>query len=72
MTGYPSMKCLSCVKRFDNGKFERFSKEIFCLEGSGKDLVLSGIESKKVEAPVSLKDAGIPEENIEKVAETPV
>ncbi len=53
-------------------KFERFSKEIFCLEGSSKDPVLSGIESKKVEAPVSLKDAGIPEENIEKVAETPV
>ena len=58
-------------------KFERFSKEIFCLEGSGKDLVLSGIERfkawlKKVEAPVFLKDAGIPEENIEKVAETPV
>jgi len=55
-------------------KFERFSKEIFGLEGSGEDLVLSGIEKfkawlKKVGAPVSLKEAGIPEGDIEKIAD---
>jgi len=62
------------VYRENIEKFERFSKEIFGLEGSGEDLVLSGIEKfktwlRKVGAPISLKDAGIPEEDIEKIAD---
>ena len=62
------------VYKENMGKFERFSKEIFGLGGSGEDLVLSGIEKfkawlKKVGAPVSLKDADIPEEDIEKIAD---
>ena len=62
------------VYRENMKKFERFSKEIFGLEGSGEELILKGIEKfkawlKKVGAPVSLKDVGIPEEDIEKIAD---
>jgi len=53
----------------DKEKFERFAKEIF-----GKEKAEEGIEAfkewlKKVGAPVSLKDAGIPAEDIEKIVE---
>jgi alcohol dehydrogenase YqhD (iron-dependent ADH family) len=57
------------VKGEDPEKFGRFAREIF-----GKNTVDEGIDAfkewlKKVGAPVSLKDAGIPEEDIEKIAE---
>jgi len=62
------------VYRNNPKQFERFAKRIFGLEGEGEELILKGIEAfknwlKKVGAPVSLKDAGIPEEDIDKIVD---
>ncbi|MCD6552332.1 iron-containing alcohol dehydrogenase [Thermotoga sp.] len=62
------------VYRENIHQFERFAKRIFNLEGEGEDLILRGIDSfknwlKKVGAPVTLRDAGIPEEDIEKIVD---
>jgi len=56
-------------------KFVRFAEKIFgIIEGNDEEKVLKGIESlkewyKKIGAPVSLKDANIPKEDIEKIVE---
>ncbi len=57
------------VMEEDRDKFSRFAREIF-----KKDKAEEGIEAfknwlKSVGAPVSLKDAGIPEDDIEKIAQ---
>ncbi len=55
-------------------QFERFARKVFDLEGSGEELILNGIEAfkgwlRKVGAPVTLKDVGIPEQDIEKIVD---
>jgi hypothetical protein len=56
-------------------KFLRFAEEIFGIsEGSDEEKILKGIDSlknwyKKIGAPISLKDANIPKEDIEKILE---
>jgi len=62
------------VYRENPAQFERFARKIFNLEGEGEDLILRGIDSfknwlRKVGAPVTLKDAGIPEKDIEKIVD---
>ncbi|KAF2959706.1 MULTISPECIES: iron-containing alcohol dehydrogenase [unclassified Thermotoga] len=62
------------VYRENPAQFERFARKIFGLEGEGEELILKGIEAfknwlKKVGAPVSLRDAGIPEEDIDKIVD---
>ena len=57
------------VMKEDKEKFERFAREIF-----GKNSADEGIEAfkswlKSMGAPTSLKDAGIPESDIEKIVE---
>jgi len=54
-------------------KFARFAEEVFEItEGTDEEKAVKGIEAlkawyKKIGAPVSLKDANIPEEDIEKI-----
>ncbi|PLV58306.1 iron-containing alcohol dehydrogenase [Thermotoga sp. KOL6] len=62
------------VYKENPGQFERFAKKVIGFEGEGEDLILKGIESfkgwlKKVGAPVTLKDVGIPEEDIDKIVD---
>lgn len=56
-------------------KFARFAEEVFGItEGTVEEKAIKGIEAlkawyKKIGAPVSLRDANIPEEDIEKILE---
>ncbi len=53
----------------DREKFERFAKEIFSVEGAEKGIEAFKEWLRSVGAPVGLKDAQIPEEDIDTIVE---
>ncbi len=57
------------VMEEDIDKFRRFAKEIFGEEDPEKGIEAFKSWLKNIGAPVSLKDAGIPEKDIDKIAE---
>jgi len=55
-------------------QFERFAKHVFSIDAVGEEAILKGIDAfkawlKKVGAPVSLRDVGIPADDIDRIVE---
>lgn len=55
-------------------QFERFAKHVFSIDAVGEEAILKGIDAfkawlRKVGAPVSLRDVGIPAQDIDRIVE---